>query len=240
MLDFSKQTSTYAQSQARTHSYDEGLRNYMQGVFNNMFIALVISGLVSFFVSQSAQLMQLFFATPLKWVVLFAPLAFIMFAGYQINRITASQAKFFLWTFSALMGLGLAPIFLLYTNASIARAFFVTASLFGAMSLYGYTTKKDLTAMGSFLIMGLFGIIIASVVNLFLGSSGMSFAISALSVIIFTGLTAYDIQAIKAIYFQVGGNSEATSKAATMGAMSLYINFVNIFISLLQLFGNRR
>lgn len=240
MLDFTKQTSSYARSEAKTHAYDQGLRDYMQGVFNNMGIALLITGLVSFFVSNSPALLQAIFATPLQWVVLLAPLGFVIFLSAKINSITAARAKTYLWIFSGLMGLSLAPIFLAYTGASIARAFFITASTFGAASLYGYTTKKDLTSMGSFMFMGLIGIIIASIVNIFMQSTAMQFAISILTVIIFTGLTAYDTQKIKAIYFQFAGHAEAISKAATMGALSLYMDFINMFLAILRLFGDRR
>jgi FtsH-binding integral membrane protein len=240
MLDFTKQTSSYAQSQAKSHAYDEGLRNYMQKVFNNMGIALAISGLVAFITASSPALLNLFFNTPLKWVVLFAPLGFVFFFSAKINSISASQAKTYLWIFSGLMGLSLAPILIIYTGASIARAFFITASLFGAMSLYGYTTKKDLTSMGSFLIMGVIGLIIASIVNIFLQSTMMQFILSILTVIIFTGLTAYDTQRIKTIYYQFAGNESSVSKASIMGALTLYIDFINMFVAIVRLFGDRR
>lgn len=240
MLDFTSQTSSQARSQAKSHSYDVGLRDYMQKVFNNMGVALAITGLVSFFVSNSPALLNSIFGSPLKWVVLFAPLGFIFFMSAQANKVSAAKLKTYLWVFSGLMGLSLAPIFLMYTGSSIARAFFISASLFGAMSLYGYTTKKDLTAMGSFMFMGLIGIIIASIVNLFLQSSAMQYAISVLTVIIFTGLTAYDVQKIKSLYYQFSGHAEAISKAATMGALTLYMDFINMFIAILRLFGERR
>lgn len=220
-------------------AYDAGLRSYMLKVFNNMGLALVISGFVSFLVSNSQSLMQLFFGTPLQWVVLLAPLGFVFFFGYKINKISAATAQIYLWVFATLMGLSLAPIFMVYTGSSIAKCFFITASLFGAMSLYGYTTKKDLTGMGSFLMMGLIGIIIASLVNLFMKSSGLDFVVSILAVIIFTGLTAYDSQRIKAMYYQFS-DGESISKAATMGALSLYMDFINLFIQMLRFFGDRR
>jgi hypothetical protein len=220
-------------------SYDAGLREYMLKVYNNMGFALVISGLVSFFVSNSPGLMQAIFGTPLQWVVLLAPIGFVFFFGAKINKISASSAQNYLWIFSGLMGLSLAPLFTIYTGASIAKCFFITASLFGTMSLYGYTTKKDLTAMGSFLMMGLIGIILASLVNLFLKSSGLDFAVSILGVIIFTGLTAYDVQRIKSMYYNFADN-ESISKAATMGALSLYMDFINLFIMMLRFFGDRR
>ena len=240
MLDFTNQTSARAQSQAKTHTYDEGLRNYMQKVFNNMGIALGITGLISFVTANSPALLNAIFGTPLKWVVMFAPLIFIFFLSARISKVSAAKARTYLWVFAGLMGLSLAPIFLAYTGASIARAFFVTSSLFLAMSLYGYTTKKDLTSMGSFMFMGLIGLIIASLVNLFLQSSALQFALSILTVIIFTGLTAYDTQRIKSIYYQFAGNAEAISKAATMGALTLYMDFINMFLAILRLFGDRR
>ena len=229
--------SSFASSSNTT--YDVGLREYMLKVYNNMGIALAISGLVSFFVSNSPSLMQAIFGTPLKWVAILAPLGFVFFLSAKINKISASRAQTYLWIFASLMGLSLAPIFLIYTGASIAKCFFITSSLFGAMSLYGYSTKKDLTAWGSFLMMGLIGIILASLVNMFLKSSGLDFIISIIGVIIFTGLTAYDTQRIKSVYYQLSGG-EAISKAATMGALTLYMDFINLFIMLLRFFGDRR
>lgn len=239
MLNFSNQTSSYiAQSQAQ--SYEAGLRSYMQKVYNNMGIALVITALVSFLIANSPAAVAAIFGSPLKWVVMFAPLAFVFFMSAKINSLTSSQATMCLWVFSGLMGLSIAPIFLAYTGASIARAFFVSASLFGAMSLYGYTTKKDLTSMGSFMFMGLIGVFIASLVNLFLKSSGLDFVLSILTVIIFTGLTAYDVQRIKSVYYGFSGQAEALSKAAIMGALTLYMDFINMFLAILRLFGDRR
>ena len=224
---------------ASTTTYDAGLREYMLKVYNNMGIALAISGLISFFVSSSPTLMQAIFTTPLKWLVLLAPLGFVFFFSAKINKLSASQAQTYLWIFASLMGLSLAPIFLIYTGASIAKCFFISSSLFGAMSLYGYTTKKDLTAWGSFLMMGLIGVILASLVNIFLNSSGLDFVISIIGVIIFTGLTAYDTQRIKSMYYQFS-DGESISKAATMGALALYMDFINLFLMMLRFFGDRR
>ena len=212
----------------------------MLGVYNNMGIALAISGLVSFLFANSPTLMNGIFGSPLKWLVLFAPLVFVFIFSAKINSMSVDTARTCLWAFAALMGLSLAPIFLMYTGASIARAFFITASLFGAMSLYGYTTKKDLTGMGSFLFMGLIGVVIASVVNIFLKSSGLDFVVSILSVIIFTGLTDYDSQRIKSMYYQLAGSGDAIAKASIMGALSLYMDFINLFITMLRFFGDRR
>ncbi len=220
-------------------AYDAGLREYMLKVYNNMGIALAISGLVSFLVSSTPMLMNVIFGSPLKWIVLLAPICFVLYFSSKINKISASDAQNYLWGFAALMGLSLAPIFIAYTEASIAKCFFITSSLFGLMSLYGYTTKKDLTGMGSFLNMGLIGIIIASLVNLFLKSSGLDFVISIIAVIVFTGITAYDTQKTKSIYYQLS-DRESISKAATMAALSLYMDFINLFILMLRFLGDRR
>jgi len=229
--------SSLASSASTT--YDAGLREYMLKVYNNMGFALAISGLVSFIIANSPSLMQAIFTTPLKWVALLAPLGFVLFFSARINKISAASAQNYLWIFAGLMGLSLAPILLIYTGASVAKVFFITASLFGSMSLYGYATKKDLTAWGSFLMMGLIGIILASLVNLFLKSSGLDFVVSIIGVIIFTGLTAYDTQRIKSMYYQLSDH-ESISKAATMGALALYMDFINLFIMLLRFFGDRR
>lgn len=209
-------------------------------VYNFMSIALAISGAVAFLASNSPSLMALLFGTPLSWVVMLAPIGFVLFFGYKMNSISAAKAKSYLWIYSALMGLSLSSIFIMYTGASIARVFFITASVFGSMSLYGYTTKKDLTALGSFLFMGLIGIMIASIVNIFLHSSALEFAFSFLGVLIFIGLTAYDTQRIKQTYYQFAGDDEMVAKAATMGALSLYMDFINLFVMLLRFFGERR
>ncbi len=229
--------SSFASSASTT--YDAGLREYMLKVYNNMGFALAISGLVSLIVANSPSLMQAMFATPLQWVVLLAPLGFVFFFSARINKISAASAQNYLWIFSGLMGLSIAPVLLIYTGASVAKVFFITASLFGSMSLYGYTTKKDLTAWGSFLMMGLIGIILASLVNLFLKSSGLDFVVSIIGVIIFTGLTAYDTQRIKSMYYQLADH-ESISKAATMGALALYMDFINLFLMLLRFFGDRK
>jgi FtsH-binding integral membrane protein len=178
------------------------------------------------------------YGSPLKWLIMLAPLAFVLFFSFRIDRMAASSARTLFFVFSAAMGLSLSTILLVYTGTSIARAFFITAAAFGALSLYGYTTKRDLSAMGSFLIMGLFGLIIASVVNLFLQSSGFQFALSILSVLIFSGLTAWDTQSIKEMYYAGDGYEIATKKSVN-GALMLYLDFINIFQSLLSLTGSR-
>ena len=205
-----------------------------------MSIALIISGLVSFLTASSPALMQIIFGSPLAFVVMLAPLGFVIFFSVKINSMSAEKAQTCLWIFAAIMGLSLATIFVAYTGTSIARVFFITAGTFSAMSLYGYTTKKDLTNWGSFLMMGLIGIIIASIVNIFMKSSALEFAISLIGVVVFVGLTAYDTQRIKNTYYQLAGNAQALQKAAIMGALSLYMDFINLFLMLLRLFGDRR
>jgi len=222
----------------RGAEYDEGLRQYMLGVYNYMTIGLAITGFVAFGAAQSTTIMSAIFGTPLKWVVMLAPLAFIFLFMAKLETMKSSTAQIVFWAFAAVMGLSLSSIFLTYTGASIARVFFITAGTFAAMSLYGYTTKRDLTAIGSFLMMGLIGIIIASVVNIFIASSALQFVISVVGVLVFVGLTAYDTQRIKSMYDAVD-NSEIAGKKAIMGALTLYLDFINLFIMLLSLFGNR-
>ncbi len=240
MSNFINRTNSFASAASRATTYDSALRQYMMKVYNFMSVALTISGVVAFLVASSPALMSLFFGTPLAWVVMLAPIGFVIFFGVKLNSISAETAKNYLWIYSALMGLSLASILVIYTGTSVARVFFITASVFGAMSLYGYTTKKDLTGFGSFLIMGLFGLIIASIVNIFLKSSALEFGLSLIGVFIFIGLTAYDTQRIKQMYYQFAGNSEMIAKAAVMGALSLYMDFINLFIMLLRFFGDRR
>ena len=231
---------TRGYSQAReASSIDQGLRTFMVSVFNHMAMALGITGAVAFITSISSSLQQLLYTTPLMWVVAFAPVVMSLFMGGAMNY-SVDRARAMLAIFSGLMGLSLGSIFLVYTNESIARVFFITASLFGAMSLYGYTTKKDLSSWGSFLMMGLFGIIIASLVNIFLGSTMIQFAVSVISVVVFVGLTAYDTQDIKQTYYQVAGLGDTAEKVAVYGALRLYMDFINLFISMLRFFGDRR
>lgn len=232
--------SSFASSASKTSSYDAALRDYMVKVYNNMSIALVISGVIAFFVANTPALLKLFFGTGLVWVVMFAPLAFVFYFSYKLNSISASKAKTYLWIYSSLMGLSLASIFVAYTGTSVARVFFISASVFGAMSIYGYSTKKDLTAFGSFLIMGLIAILIASIVNIFLKSSALEFAISIIGVLVFVGLTAYDTQRIKQSYYHFASSGEMLGKMAVIGALNLYMDFINLFIMLLRLFGERR
>ena len=224
---------------------DEGLRAYMLRVYNLMAFGLVITGAVAYFASQAAfadgQLTafgQAIYVSPLKWVVMLAPLALVFFLSFRIHTMSVGAAQATFWVYAGLMGLSLSSIFLIYTGASIAQTFFVSAAAFGALSLFGYTTKRDLSAMGSFLIMGLFGLIIASLVNLFLQSSALDFAISAIGVLVFAGLTAWDTQKIKEMYFDADDAAVAGCKAI-MGALTLYLDFINLFLFLLRFLGNR-
>ena len=217
---------------------DEGLRSYMLSVYNYMGLALVLTGLTAFVTAQSPAMLNLIFGTPLKWVVMLAPLGFVFFISARLPKMSASAAQISFWVFAVLMGLSLASIFVIFTGESIARVFFITAATFGAMSLYGYTTKADLSRFGSFLFMGLIGIIIASLVNIWLASSALQFAVSVIGVLVFAGLTAYDTQQIKEMYYAQDDATTAGRKAV-MGALRLYLDFINLFLMLLQLFGNR-
>jgi FtsH-binding integral membrane protein len=229
-------------SRAKTVSaeYDLGLRSYMLSIYNYMAAALALTGVIAFGAASSPALMQTIFGTPLQWVVALAPLGIVMFLSFRVQKLSMQAAQTWFWVFAAAMGLSLSSIFMVYTGVSIARVFFITAGVFGSMSLYGYTTKKDLTGIGSFLMMGMFGLIIASLVNMFMHSSGLQFAISAIGVLIFTGLTAYDTQKIKHMYYSVGGTGEMAGKAAIMGALTLYLDFINLMLMLLRFFGDRR
>ena len=255
MADFDRSTLTARAGTAAV--IDEGLRSYMLKVYNYMGIGLVVTGLVAYFGNALAtttnpdqavaqlqngdmltQWGALLYTSPLMWVIALSPIAFVLALSFGINRMSTATAQAVFWGFAAVMGLSLSSIFMVYTDASIAKVFFITAATFGAMSLWGYTTKRDLTGMGSFLFMGLIGLIIAMVVNIFLQSSMLEFAISAIGVLIFVGLTAYDTQKIKESY-SVSHGAEVLAKGAIMGALSLYLDFINLFVMLLRLFGNR-
>lgn len=219
-------------------AFDAGLRQHMLRVYNFMTLGLVVTGVVALLVANTPALYVPIFTTPLKWVVMLAPLAFIFVLSWRFDRMSASALQGTFWAFCAVMGLSMASIFLVFTDASIARVFFITAAMFAGTSLWGYTTKADLSRMGSFMMMGLIGIVIASLVNIFVGSSALQFAISVIGVIVFTGLTAWDTQRIKEEYAEHHG-SDTNTKLAVMGALSLYLNFVNLFQMLLHLMGQR-
>lgn len=220
-------------------SYDAGLRAHMQRVFSYMGGGLAVTGLIAFLIASIEPLAMLVFGTPLKWVAMFAPLGFMFFMGFKLQNASASTAQTMFWVFCGLMGLSMASIFMVFTGASIARVFFITAATFSGMALWGYTTKKDLSSFGSFLLMGVLGIFIASLVNIFMQSSMLHWIVSVAGVAIFTGLTAYDTQNIKQNYSAHWGE-EANNKLAVIGALSLYMNFINAFQFLLSLMGDRR
>lgn len=217
---------------------DEGLRRYMLGIYRNMGIGLALTGLVALGVASTPALVALIFGTPLKWVAMFAPLAFVMFFSFRIDRMTTSGARTAFFAFAAVMGVSMASIFLVFTGTSIAQAFFTAAALFAGMSLWGYTTGRDLTKMSTFLMVGLIGVIGASLVNLFIGSSSLQTIVSVAGVVVFTGLTAWDTQRLKSEYFAYAG-TQAAEKLAIMGALSLYLNVINLFQLLLGLMGQR-
>jgi FtsH-binding integral membrane protein len=218
---------------------DRGLRQHMLRVFNYMAGGLAVTGLVAAVVASSPAMYGAIFGTPLKWVVILAPLGFVFFLSLRLEAISAGTAQLLYWLFCVAMGLSMASIFLVFTGTSIARAFFIAAAMFGATSLYGYTTGTDLSRFGPILFMGLIGLILAMLVNLFLGSSTLQFAISIIGVVIFTGLTAYDVQMIRRQYVGHMG-VEPEAKLAVLGALRLYLNFINLFQLLLQLTGQRR
>jgi FtsH-binding integral membrane protein len=260
--------NNYGTATTRTHDgavVDQGLRSYMLSVYNYMALGVALTGLVAYLLftqtvtmdpdaaAKSAaggiyalkrgmyltQLGAAIYTTPLKYLFMFAPLAFVLVLSFGVNRLSASMTQMVFWVFAAVMGLSLSSIFIAFTHTSIAQVFFITAAAFASLSLYGYTTKKDLSGWGTFLFMGLIGIIIAGLVNIFLQSSALQFAISVIGVLVFAGLTAYDTQRIKDMYYEVAGNAELMAKSAVMGALSLYLDFINLFMMLLSLFGNR-
>ena len=231
---------------------DEGLRAYMLKVYNYMSTGVLLTGIValltfkmSVVTDASGSIVSLtdfgnaIYLSGLKWIVMLAPLGIVFYMSFGINKMSTSKAQTTFWIFAAHMGLSLSSILLVYTGLSVTRVFFISSATFGAMSIYGYTTKRDLTKFGSFLMMGLIGIIIASLVNIFLKSSMMYFAISIIGVLIFVGLTAYDTQKIKNMY-SASDSGELMGKKAVMGALTLYLDFINLFIMLLRLFGQRR
>jgi len=263
MAEFDRPTVTAGAGSAAV--VDQGLRSYLLRVYNYMGLGLVVTGLVAWFAFNAAttgnaasaatdatgatlafapglyltSFGAAIYTSPLMWLIVFAPLAFVLVLSFGINKMSVAAAQLSFWAFAAVMGLSLSSIFLQYTSTSIARVFFISAATFGAMSLYGYTTKRDLTGMGSFLFMGLIGVVIASVVNMFIGSSALTFGISILGVLVFVGLTAYDTQRIKMSYSESYG-ATALAKSAIMGALSLYLDFINLFLMLLRLFGGNR
>lgn len=233
----------------RAIAYDAGLRAYMLKIYNYMASGLILTGIVALFAAQSEAVLSAMYEIqgnaivgikPLAWIVMFAPLGLVMFLSFGLRNMSLVAAQISYWLYAAVMGLSLSTIFLTFTGESITRVFFITAGTFGGMSLYGYTTKRDLTGVGSFLMMGLIGLIIASLANLFLKSSGLQFALSVIGVLVFVGLTAYDTQKLKNLYYQLSEGGEWAGKMVVMGALTLYLDFINIFMQLLYLFGDRR
>lgn len=259
MSNFDRNAPVWGAGRAQQTSaveMDQGLRSFMLGVYNNMVIGLAISALFALGVNKMAvtdqanavarigntyltSFGQLMYGTPLMWVFALAPLAFIFFFSFRIEKMSASTARSMFFAFAAVMGVSMSTLLIRYTGASVVQVFLITAAAFGGLSLYGYTTTKSLSAMGSFLIMGLIGLILASVANIFLASSGLGFVISLFGVLIFAGLTAWDTQNLKQMYLYSDLNPEEAAKLSVNGALSLYLNFVNMFQFLLSLLGNR-
>ena len=216
---------------------DAGLRSYMLSVYNYMASGVLLTGIVALLFASSG-LAQQVLSTPLRWVIMLAPLGFVMAMSFGLNRMKTSTLQALFWAFTVVMGLSMSSIFLVYTGTSIAQTFFAVAAAFAGLSLFGYTTKKDLSGFGTFLIMGVVGLLVAMIVNLFLQSSALSFAISGIGVLLFAGLTAYDTQKIKSMYASVAG-TDMMGKVVIMGALNLYLDFINMFTFLLSFMGNR-
>ena len=249
MAEFDNQG--YAQPDIGSRSeVDAGLRSYMLSVYNYMAIGIALTGVVAYFTFMYAveqtgagivltPFGNMIYSSPLKWVIMFAPLGVVMLFAATSHKMNPAMAQLVFWGFAVLMGLSLSSIFLRYTGQSISRVFFVTAASFGALSLYGYTTKKNLSGWGTFLFMGLIGVIIASIVNIWLQSSALQFAVSTIGVLVFAGLTAYDTQRIREVYQYISHDASLVKGAAINGALSLYLDFINMFLFLLRLFGSR-
>jgi uncharacterized protein len=243
MSDFDRNYAARSAGFGRAVAVDAGLRAYMLRVYNYMAIGVALTGVAAWITYQmvltNPGLQQTLFGGPVYLVLLLAPLGLVFFLSFRIQHLAPATAQGLFFFYAALLGVSLTPIFIVYTGASIARVFFISAASFGALSLYGYTTQRDLSAFGSFLVMGLFGIIIASLVNIFLASSALQFVISVVGVLVFAGLTAYDTQQIKEMY-SVNDDGTIASRKAIMGALRLYLDFINLFLMLLRLFGDRR
>jgi FtsH-binding integral membrane protein len=245
MNDFQNaQARGFPSSRPMDMAVDAGLRAFMLGIYQKMGLGLVLSGVLAMITSQYPPVRDMLFTanggyTMMGMIVAFSPMVILLGSMFGMKNPSATGASFLYWTIVVLIGAGLGAVGLRYTGESVARVFFITAAAFGALSLWGYTTKKDLTGFGSFLIMGLFGLIIASVVNIFLASSALQFAISAIGVLVFSGLIAFDTQRLKFTYYELGGNATALSVATSFGALSLYLNFINLFQMLMSLLGDR-
>ncbi|WP_026325753.1 Bax inhibitor-1/YccA family protein [Sphingomonas sp. Mn802worker] len=228
-----------AQAGTRDAAHDAGLRSYMLSVYNYMTSGVLLTGIVALGFALSGYAAAVF-QTPLRWLIVLAPLAFVFAMSFGQNRFSASQLRGMFWGFAVAMGLSLSTVFLVYSPVAIAQAFFATAAGFAALSLYGYTTKRDLSAFSTFLIIGVVGLLVASVINMFVNSGPLGFVISLVGVLLFAGLTAYDTQRTKSMYFQVAGHGELVSKAVVLAALTLYLDFINMFLFILRLFGSGR
>ena len=236
MSDYDRNVAAFPGA-TRTVAIDAGLRAHMIRVYNNMAGGVALTAVVAWFTNQYFG--PALYGSPLMFVLMFAPLALVFFISFRINHLAAGTARTLFFVYAALLGASLSVIFAAYTGTSIARVFVITAAMFGGLSLWGYTTQRDLSGMGSFLMMGLIGLIVASLVNIFLRSSGLDWAISVIGVIVFTGLTAWDTQKIKEMY-DVNDDGTVSGRKAVMGALALYLDFINLFLMLLRLFGDRR
>ncbi|MEN8721438.1 MAG: Bax inhibitor-1/YccA family protein [Alphaproteobacteria bacterium] len=224
---------------AQTGEMDEGLRAYMLSVYNYMTIGLALTGLFAFGVSRSPELMNLIYTTPLQWVLIFGTLGMVFFFAAKVHTLKPATAQAIFWAYAALNGVTLSAIFVIYTGESLTQVFLISAAMFGSLSLFGYTTKRDLSGMGKFLFMGLIGLVVASIANLFIGSSVLQFAVSVIGVLVFAGLTVYDTQKIKSEYWY-HANAEDAQRGAIRGALHLYLDFINLFLMMLRLFGTTR
>ena len=243
MSDYHSQTRSIPTGRADM-AVDAGLRAFMLGVYNKMALGLLLSAVLAYVAATVPPVTQIVFGTPLVWVVMFGPIAILLMSSFTMRNPSPAAATLVYWRVVALIGTGMGALLMYYANVpngiiTVAKAFLVTAASFGALSLWGYTTKRDLTGFGTFLFMGLIGLIIASIVNMFIASSALSFAISVIGVLVFAGLTAFDTQRLKYMYYQVGGDARAASVTTTFGALSLYINFINLFQFILSLMSPR-
>ena len=258
MSNFDRNTTVWGRGGARagTVEYDLGLRSYMLGIYNLMTLALGVSALVAWGVFMAAvsaepsayriashlyltEFGASLYLSPIRWLVILAPLGFVMFMSFRFERMAYSSLMGVFLAFAAVMGLSLSSVFIVYTTGSVVQVFAITAATFGALSLYGYTTRRNLSAIGTFLMMGLFGLVIASLVNLFVQSSALQFGLNLIGIVVFAGLTAWDTQRLKDNYDDIAGSGELVGKASIMGALTLYLDFVNMFQMLLQLLGQR-
>lgn len=238
-MDYTKQKYSSSYSNSDT-TLNQGLRDYMIAIYRNMCIALLITAAVSYSIAESGLVLYLVSAGPLAFIVMLAPIGFVMYMTARFEKMSYKSAQTSLWIFSGLIGLSLSSIFLVYTASSIARTFLIAATVFGSMSIYGYSTKRNLSSLGSFLIMGVWGLFIAGIVNIFMQSPAIYFITSFVGVLVFTGMVAYESQSIKDMYYRMDGDTESAGKISVFASLSLYMSFVNLFLYLLRFFGDRR